>query len=238
MQIKRRLTILSPSSRRTAGKTMSSGTHNGWAPRRFPSDPVAAERLREWLLATDGRALDGVGLDFSGADMAGGDFGESWFTDAKLANVNLQDANFYRADLQGADLAGANLANSSLVRANLDDAVLRGANLDAVDFVKTSLYGVDASGASFRGARLMGASFLDVSLCGADLTDAVVQENSFQVRLDDDTILRGFAGSVFGPIEFVGEEGVQEIGGGDLARWIGERGGKVEVIPRKRKSGS
>lgn len=215
------------------GKMMSSRTRKGWAPHEFPAGRAAAERLHEWLQESDGKGLDAVGLDFSAADLSGGNFSESWFTEAMLVGTNLAGADLYRADLEGADLSGANLTNASLVRANFDDATLRGATLDGADLVKASLYDVDASGASFRGTRLMGASLLDVNLCGADLTNAVVDENSFKVRIDENTDLDGFSGTVFGPVEALTEEGPKELGGADLEQWIRERNGNVRVIPSR-----
>ncbi|MFC7828542.1 pentapeptide repeat-containing protein [Streptomyces sp. NPDC057375] len=67
---------------------MSPGTRRGWTPPRLPRDPVAAERLREWL-AGDGSGLDAVGLDLAGADLSGGDLSESRFTEAKSSDVAL-----------------------------------------------------------------------------------------------------------------------------------------------------
>ncbi|MFF8291458.1 hypothetical protein ACF068_19810 [Streptomyces sp. NPDC016309] len=79
----------------------------------------------------------------------------------------------------------------------------------------------------------MGASLLDVNLCGADLSNAVVQENSFQVRIDGNTVVNGLSGSVFGPVELAAEEGgVREIGGEALEEWLRARGANVRVVPR------
>ncbi|WP_445395407.1 hypothetical protein ACSMX9_18895 [Streptomyces sp. LE64] len=64
----------------------------------------------------------------------------------------------------------------------------------------------------------------------ADLTGAVVDENSFKVRVDARTVWTGFTGSVLGPVEFVGDEGRRVIAGEELARWIAERGGAVRVL--------
>nr|WP_237543175.1 pentapeptide repeat-containing protein [Streptomyces sp. SID4919] len=131
--------------------------------------------------------------------------------------------------MQGADLSGADLTSASLVRVNLDDAVLIGAVLDDADLVKASLYGVDAGGPRCRGTRFRGASLLGVDFRGADLTDTVVVENSFKVRVDSRTVVKGLTGSVFAPVEVVTGEGVRVIAGQELARWIAERGGSVRV---------
>ncbi|MFJ4770735.1 pentapeptide repeat-containing protein [Streptomyces uncialis] len=133
--------------------------------------------------------------------------------------------------IQGADLSKADPTSASLVRVNLDDAVLAGAILDGANLVKASLYGVDATGARCRGTRFQGSSLLNVDLCGADLTDAVVDQNSFKVRVDSRTVWNGLTGSLFGPVEFVSDEEVREIAGEELARWISERGGNVRVLP-------
>ncbi|MFH8518324.1 pentapeptide repeat-containing protein [Streptomyces gelaticus] len=216
------------------GKMMSSGTRKEWEPSEFPNDRFAADRLREWLRESISGSLDAIGLNFGGADLSGGNFSESWFTGASLVGVNLTETEFYRADLEGADLSGANLTAASLVRANLDEAILRDSVLDRVDFGKASLYDVDASRASLRDARLMGASLLNVNLCGADLTNAVVEENSFKVKVDKETLLDGFSGTVFGPVELITDEGVTELRGDHLANWIRERNGNVQVISPRR----
>jgi hypothetical protein len=44
------------------------------------------------------------------------------------------------------------------------------------------------------------------------------------------TVWTGFTGSVFGPVEFVGDEGRRVIAGEELARWIAEGGGSVGVL--------
>ncbi|GCD40359.1 pentapeptide repeat-containing protein [Streptomyces paromomycinus] len=132
----------------------------------------------------------------------------------------------------GAHTCRSNLTGASLVRANFDDASLRDARLDEANLVKASLCDVDASGASWRGTQIMGASLLDVDLRGADLTNAVVKENSFKVRVDANTIFNGFSGTIFGPIEVVSENGTQEVGGDDLERFIQRQGGNIRVLPR------
>ncbi|GGV56684.1 hypothetical protein GCM10010294_02600 [Streptomyces griseoloalbus] len=154
-----------------------------------------------------------IGLDLSGADLSGGVFHESWFTDAKLVGARLVGVDLYRSDAEGADFSGADLTRASLVRVNLDDAVFRGAVLDGADLVKVSLYGVDASAASLRGTRLMGASLIDVNFCGSDLSEAVVQENTFKVTVDEKTNVTGMSGTVFGPVHIIGRDGQKEIGG-------------------------
>lgn len=208
---------------------MSSGARKTWEPKTLPTDSEATRQLQEWL-TEEGSSLFGIEHDFRGADLSGGDFTSSWFTQAVLAGVRLEGASFYRADLQSADLTGADLTGADLVRANLDEAVLRSARLDGADMVKASLHGVDASGASFRGTRIMGASLFRVDLRGADLTDAVLFHNSFRVKVDDATVVRGLTGTVFGPITLFSGESSRELAYAELEAWIGERGGRVEVI--------
>ncbi|NXY96853.1 pentapeptide repeat-containing protein [Streptomyces sp. BR123] len=195
----------------------------------LPADPEATRQVQEWL-AEEGYSLYGIEHDFRGADLAGGDFSGSWFTQADLAGVRLAGASFYRADLQSADLTGADLTGADLVRANLDGAVLRSARLDGADMVRASLYEVDASEASFRGTRIMGASLFDVDMRGADLTNAVLFQNTFEVTVDDSTVVRGLTGTVFGPITVFDGGSLRELAGAELEAWIGERGGQVEVI--------
>ncbi|MEU0688212.1 hypothetical protein [Streptomyces uncialis] len=58
----------------------------------------------------------------------------------------------------------------------------------------------------------------------------LVDHNSFKVRVDSRTVVKGLTGSVFGPVECVTDEGFREIAGQELARWIAERGGSVRVL--------
>ncbi|NEC66875.1 pentapeptide repeat-containing protein [Streptomyces sp. SID9727] len=204
-----------------------------WLPAALPVDPAAAEQLREWL-ASEEDHLNGMGRDFRGSDLSGGDFSNCWFTDAVLVEVRLVGASFYRADLQSADLTGADLTAADLVKANLDEAVLRSAVLDGADMVGASLSDVDARGASFRGTRFVGAELLDTDMRGGDLSDAVVEENYFEIKVDDTTVLRGLRGTVFGPITVVGDGSSREVGGAELETWISARGGQVQVIPPRR----
>ncbi|MFC3348927.1 pentapeptide repeat-containing protein [Streptomyces echinoruber] len=199
-----------------------------WLPARFPPDETAAQRLREWLGEEGG--LDVMGLGLSGADLSHGDFSESWFTDAKLVGAKLVGTDFYRSDLQRANLDGADLTDCSLVRATLDDAILRNTVLDRADLVKASLYGVDASGASCRGTEFMGSVLIYTNFCGADLRDAVFEENSFKVTLNDETRLEGAAGTIFGPAVIVEGQTSCELSGAALERWLRDRGGDLHVI--------
>ncbi|MEU9579795.1 pentapeptide repeat-containing protein [Streptomyces chilikensis] len=113
---------------------------------------------------------------------------------------------------------------------NLDDAILRNATLEGADLVKASLHGVDASGAGCRGTRFMGSSLLGADFRGADLSDAVFDENSFQVKVDEETKLEGAAGSVFGPVTFVREGVSRELSGSELQQWIRDHGGEIRVL--------
>ncbi len=128
---------------------------------------------------------------------------------------------------------GADLTRASLVRANLDDAVLRGAVLDGADLVKASLYGVDASAASLRGTRLMGASLIDVDFRGSDLSQAIVRENTFKVTVDETTNFTGMSGTLFGPVQLITQEGKKEINGTELERWLPKLEGNVQVLERR-----
>ncbi|MFH8223863.1 pentapeptide repeat-containing protein [Streptomyces sp. NPDC018057] len=208
---------------------MSSGTRKGWAPARFPSDAAAAERLREWIEA-EGGGLDAIALVLDGADISHGDFSESWFSDAKLRNVRLVDSELYRSDMQGADMSGSDLSGCSLVRVNLDDAILRDATLDGANLVKASLYDVDAAGAKCRGTQFAGSSLLGVDFRGADLSDSTFDRNSFRVTLDQETRLVGASGSVIGPVVLVHETSSHELGGQELEEWITSRGGRIQVV--------
>ncbi|MFD0334169.1 pentapeptide repeat-containing protein [Streptomyces erythrogriseus] len=105
--------------------------------------------------------------------------------------------------------------------------------LDGADLVKASLYGVDASAASLRGTRLMGASLIDVDFRGSDLSQAIIQENTFKVIVDETTKFTGMSGTLFGPVQVISREGNKEIGGAELERWLRELGGDVQVLERR-----
>ncbi len=212
------------------GEIVSSGIRKNWKPTVLPTDPEATRQLQEWL-ASEEYNLDGMERDFRGADLSGGDFSNAWFTDAILVNVRLVGASFYRADLQSADLTGADLTGADLVKANLDEAVLRSARFNRTDMVGASLCDADASGASFRATRFLGASLIDTDMRGADLTDAVLDENIFEIKADDSTVVRGLTGTVFGPVTLFSGESSRELGGAELEAWIAERGGQVRVLP-------
>ncbi|MFC8533271.1 pentapeptide repeat-containing protein [Streptomyces sp. NPDC057249] len=212
---------------------MSADIPRSWRPAAFPTDVAAVRRLEEWI-PSETYNLNGMERDFRGADLSGGDFSNCWFTDAVLVDVRLVGASFYRADLRSADLTRADLTGADLVKANLDEAILRSAVLDGADMVGASLSDVDARGASFRGTRPIGAELLDTDMRGSDLSDAVVEENYFEIKVDDTTVLRGLRGTVFGPVTVVGDGSSREVGGAELEAWIRARGGQVQVIPPRR----
>ncbi|WP_241990124.1 MULTISPECIES: pentapeptide repeat-containing protein [unclassified Streptomyces] len=214
---------------------MSADAPEGWKPTAPPADPAAARRLREWL-ADPGHNLNGMGQSFRGANLSGGNFSSCWFTDAVLVDVPLVGASFYRADLQSADLTRADLTDADMVKANLDKAILRSAVFDGADLVGASLCGADARGASFRGTQFIGAVLLATDMRGADLSEAVVRDNFFEIKIDDTTVVRGLRGTVFGPITVVEGDSAREVGGAELEAWIAARGGEVQVIPPRRPS--
>jgi hypothetical protein len=207
---------------------MSSGTRNGWLPSRFPPDETAAQRLREWLEEEGG--LDAVRIDLSGADLSHGKFWESWFTGAKLVNTKLVGADLYRSNTQGADFTGADLTRCSLVRVNMDNAILVNAVLDGAELVKVSLCDVDASGASCRGTEFVDTFLINTNFRSADLRNAVFEENSFKVTLDEETRLEGASGTVFGPAVIIEGQTPRELSGDTLEQWIRSRGGNLRVL--------
>lgn len=210
------------------------GTRRGWSPARFPEDPVAAQRLREWIASEEG-GIDAVRLELSGADLSHADFSESWFCEAKCLATRLAGCEFYRSHAEGADLSQADLTESSLVRINLDEAILRGTILDRANLVGASLCDVDASDASCCATQFGGSSLLGVDFSGANLSDAQFDENSFKVKLNGKTILRGATGTVFGPVEFTDEGQSQTFSGIALQSWLRDQGADIRVIePRWR----
>ena len=68
---------------------------------------------------------------------------------------------------------------------------------------------------------------------GADLTDAVVDENIFEIKADDSTVMRGLTGTVFGPVTVFSGESSRELAGTELESWLRARGGDVRVLEPK-----
>ncbi|MFE3148340.1 pentapeptide repeat-containing protein [Streptomyces sp. NPDC059218] len=56
-------------------------------------------------------------------------------------------------------------------------------------------YDLDGMARDFRGADLSGGDFSN-----AWFTDAVLDENFFEIKVDDTTAVRGLTGTVFGPL--------------------------------------
>lgn len=163
-----------------------------------PGDETAALRLREWLAGSGG--LDAVVLDLSGADLSGADFTESWFTDAKLVDVKLAGADLYRSDAQGADLTGADLTGvrpgaCGTGRCRSEERRSRRRRPGQGVALRRGRQG--------RELPRHGTLLEKTDICGADLRDAVFQENSFRVVLDEKSKLKGAKGTVFGPVVIV-----------------------------------
>lgn len=51
---------------------------------------------------------------------------------------------------------------------------------------------------------------------GADLTDAVLDENYFEIKVDDSTVMHGLTGTVFGPITVFSGESSRELADSEL----------------------
>ena len=80
----------------------------------------------------------------------------------------------------------------------------------------------------------MGASLLGVDLRSADLSNAVFDENAFQVTLDQRTRLDGASGSVFRPAIIVENDVSRELAGAELQKWIKDHGGDIRVLSSDR----
>ncbi|GHK01040.1 hypothetical protein SY2F82_28370 [Streptomyces sp. Y2F8-2] len=199
------------------------------AVRVMPPDAEAAAALREWVEQADS-LLDVSALDLSRADLSGADLAMALLTQTVLRSAKLVGSDLYRAHLEGAVLDDADLSGASLVKAELDEASLRGATLDEADLGSTDLWAVDARSARFRAAKLDGASLIDVRLQGADLTNASVRETSLKAVLDEQTVVQGLSGTLFGPA-VIDQAGVQrEIDGLELEQWLNTRGANVRVL--------
>ncbi|MFJ8163626.1 pentapeptide repeat-containing protein [Streptomyces sp. NPDC096136] len=203
----------------------------------LPVDPEAAHWLWKWVEeGAEGRpgGVDLSSLDLSGADVAGADFSGSLFCGTRLTGARLTGTDFHRSHLQGADLTGADATGACFVRADLDGAVLRGTALDGADFTRADLYGADARGATLRGAGLLGATLLHADFRGADLTGARLGENTFEVALDDTTLVAGLTGTLTGPATLTTPSGPHPLSGAALESWLRSRGATVRVIAPRR----
>ncbi|MEU5417479.1 pentapeptide repeat-containing protein [Streptomyces clavifer] len=216
---------------------MLSGIRDGRrSVKTLPADAQASAALNEWAVESDS-LLDVAGLDLSGADISDADLANGLFTESVLRDVNLAGADLYRSHLEGADLNWANLSGAILVKAVLDKSSLGCAKLDRADLGSAEMWAVDARGASFRDAKLDGAGLLDVKLQGADLSNASVQQTSFQVVMDEQTVVLGLMGTVFGPASVAEGNELREITGVDLEVWLNSRGARVQVLPPRRPQG-
>ncbi|GGV68396.1 hypothetical protein GCM10010277_77650 [Streptomyces longisporoflavus] len=196
------------------------------AVRVLPPVAEAADELRTWSGQED-TTLDLCGLDASGADLTGADLAMGLFIEALLADAVLAGAALYRADLARAVLDRADLNRACLVKAAvLDEASLQNALLAGANLGRADLYKTDARKACFRQARLHGALLLDARLEGADLSCASLQETSFQVHLDEHTVVQGLTGSVY----LVADGAHHELAGRELERWLHQRGATVHVL--------
>ncbi|MEU8517766.1 pentapeptide repeat-containing protein [Kitasatospora sp. NPDC048722] len=209
---------------------MASDNRDKWYPKTLPLNQKAAARLGAWVTASADEALQATELDLRGANLSGGDFSEAWLNGAVLADVTLARTSLRRAHLESADLSGADLSDAVLFKAALDGASLRSAHLDRSNLTAASLDDVDARSATFRGAEFLDTSMLTTDLRGADLSDARMVETSFKVRLDEQTVVRGLSGTLFGPVTLVTEGTEQELDGIALQRWLDEHGAEAEVL--------
>jgi hypothetical protein len=195
----------------------------------MPADAEAAAALREWAEQADS-LLDASALDLSQADLSGADLAMALLTQTVLRSAKLVGTDLYRAHLEGAVLDEADLSSASLVKVEFDEASLRGATLDEADLGSTTLWAVDARSARFRAAKLDGASLIDVRLEGADLTNASMRETSLKAVLDEQTVVQGLSGTIFGPA-VIERAGVRcEINGPELEQWLNSRGASVRVL--------
>ncbi|MFD8410913.1 pentapeptide repeat-containing protein [Streptomyces sp. NPDC059650] len=207
-----------------------SGIRNGGRiVKALPADAHATAVLNEWAADSES-LLDVAGLDLSGADISGADLANGLFTESVLRGVNLSGADLYRSHMEGAELSEADLSGATLVKTVLDESSLIRANLDRADLGSSEMWSVDAREASFRHAKLDGAGLLNVKLQGADLSNASVQQTSFQVVMNEQTVVLGLAGTVFGPASIVEGDELQELAGVDLEVWLNSRGAHVQVL--------
>ncbi len=198
--------------------------------RSLPLDKKAAAVMAEWESSGADITLDATCLDLTGADFSRADFANGMLFDAVLRGVRFTGADLYRAHLEGSDLSRADLSDCWLAKAVLDEALLRGANLEGANLGSAELYQVDATDANFRNCRLNSAMLLSVQLRGADLSHATVDQTSFQVVMDDRTVVEGLEGTVFGPAHVTEGDQLREISGAELERWLNDRGARVRVI--------
>ena len=129
-----------------------------------------------------------VGADLQGRSLMFADLAYADLRNANLKRKSLGAANLKFADLRGANLEGAVLRQANLWGASFDGAILRGADFSCGAGSCTFL-----EGASFQDADLSGANLycldctvlgerglINVNFAEANLTDAVVEQTSFE----------------------------------------------------------
>ncbi|MGW0737016.1 pentapeptide repeat-containing protein [Streptomyces sp. NPDC002851] len=197
----------------------------------MPSDPEAADALRAWSASPDDTTtLDASGLNLSGADLSRTDLATALLIETDLRHAKLVGADLYRANLAAAACDDADLSSAWLSKADLRETSLRRAALTGANLGSAELWQVDARAASFRGATLHGAGLFHVQVQGADLTDATVNETSFEVVLDGKTAVRGLTGTVFGPAHLDEGGALRELAGLELELWLNGCGASVDVL--------
>ena len=162
----------------------------------FELFPASLQAAAEREVQQNQRAIQSeqscIGCNLVGADLRGMDLTFKDLAHADLRNTNLEGAILGAANLNLADLRGANLKNAVLRQANLWGASFDGANLDGADFSCGGGSCTSMQGTSFENASLVGANLacldctvggnqglVNVNLAGANLTDALVQQTSF-----------------------------------------------------------
>ena len=114
-----------------------------------------------------------TGADLDNADFTGADLEHVILHDADMDGTVLDRANLNRARLRGTDLSNVkSMKSSSLIRADLEDAILKNAKLRGSDMTGADLDNADFTGADLRNVTLKDTDMDGTVLDKANLTKA------------------------------------------------------------------
>jgi uncharacterized protein YjbI with pentapeptide repeats len=203
------------------------GTGGGWAPAVWPADESAASELRGWLTGIGGAEFRGQDMDFSGADLSGGDFSRGWFGRSRWQGAALRNTSFAGAHCEGADFSRANLTGADFTKAlgrevQFWKARLHNANLTAAEFNRA-----DFTEADLAGANLTDVLLTRTTLARANLKDVTAERTVLRNTVLDSADVKGFTGTVIGPISVIFRGTRSMLDGADLEQWFAARGGRV-----------
>jgi len=203
-------------------------------PIAWPSDPAAAEAIRQYLIwlrsdGSEGAELGGP-LDFRGANLTGIQMKWKFLWGSNFSGVILDKVDLYKSELIGATLTGASLEGARLHRTEMGECEAHRISFAGANLLKARISDSELTDSNFRDTYTGGAHLVNTDLRGSDFRSARFGgENPGEW-----TNLRGArmggcqlaeaSGTVIGPID-VGEDDTQNIlSGTELKSWFSAQG--------------